>query len=431
MKQTNKQANKKTDTEPKKRLTITIGLMLDYLVRYSSVNRKLSRTEIVTAMTAIADYCDEKNISYFDLDDIHFENIVYSLEKQQKYESSMSDSTVRRQVTRLLEDFVNKKFLFGTCIRISQENSASEKETSEKIDTNEQVYYAETLFDNTQINIIRDSLSVYSYAETDETRDMISKLNELTDVYNREEYDSRLVSATKYPGTYYKNLHEITKAFAKIKPMTEKTVLTRKQKELIAREYEDMYQKPVYKVKFKYCEYDEHKQLKIRVTKNGEERVVNPVKLMWVNGFYYLVTYSLDKQSRPHYLNYRVDRMKDVKCLEEKADFPDEFNPDKFNPNKFKYENPIMYYRQEKCDEIVIRCKKYVINNAIDTFGFGITIEKTDCDDEVIIRLKDVSSPGVKMWALEYGYAAEVVSPESVREEIAAEVKRLSERYLK
>lgn len=97
----------------------------------------------------------------------------------------MSDSTVRRQVTRLLKEFVNKKFLFGKCIRISQENSASEKEASEKNDTNEQVYYAETLFDNTQINIICDSLSVYSYAETDETRDMIFKLNELTDVYNR------------------------------------------------------------------------------------------------------------------------------------------------------------------------------------------------------------------------------------------------------
>lgn len=145
---------------------------------------------------------------------------------------------------------------------------------------------------------------------------MISKLNELTDVYNREEYDSRLVSATKYPGTYYKNLHELTKAFTKIKPMAEKTVLTIKQKKLKASEYEAMYQKPVYKVKFKYCEYDEHKQLKVRVTKNGEERVVNPVKLMWVNGFYYLVTYSLDKQSRLHCLNYRVDRMnKQRRCL--------------------------------------------------------------------------------------------------------------------
>ena len=413
---------KKSD-KAESRHTITIDLLLKYLVRYSSVNRKLSRTEIVTAMTAIAEYCDEKKIDYYDFDDIHFENIEASLEVQKKYVSSMSEASVRRQVGRLLKKYANKRLCFETVIRDGRENIDC---NGKKIKPDDQVYYTETLFDNTEINIIRDSLSVYSYAEVDETRDLISKLNELTDVYNREEYDSRLVSATKYPGTYYKNLHEITKAFAKIKPMPKNSVLTKEQQGLKGYEYEDLYTKTTNKIKFKYCEYDENKQLKVRATKNGEERVVNPVKLMWVNGFYYLVTYSLDKKSNPHFLNYRVDRMIDVKCLDEEADLPDKFNPD-----KFKYENPVMYSRIEKCDEIAIRCKKFVINNAIDTFGFGITIEKTDCEDEVIIKLKNVSSPGVKMWALEYGYAAEVISPESVREEIAKEIKTLSDRYLK
>lgn len=338
----------------------------------------------------------------------------------------MSEAAIRKQVGRLLKKYANKKLFFGTYIRDGQKKVTSDKEKAPKIKPEEQVYYAETLFDNTQINIIRDSLSVYSYAETDETRDMISKLNELTDVYNREEYDSRLVSATKYPGTYYKNLREITKAFAKIKPMSDNSVLTKEQQGLKAWQYDALYRKPINKIKFKYCEYDENKQLKVRIIRQGEYRVVNPVKLMWANGYYYLVTYSIDKKLNPHFVNYRVDRMKDVECLNEKADVPENFNPD-----KFKYENPVMYSRMRKCGEIVIRCKKSIINNAIDTFGFGITIEKTDREDEVIIILKDVSLPGVKMWALEYGYAAEVISPERVRMEIAKEVKILSERYLK
>lgn len=412
--------------EAKKRSTITLELLLNYLIRYSSVNRKLSRSEIVSAMTAIAEYCDEETISYFDFDDVHFENVEFDREKLPKYDSAMTGEAIRKQVGRLLEKYVDKKLMFGTYIRDSRKKTDSNGEKPKKIKPDEQVYYVETLFDNTQINIIRDSLSVYSYAETDETRDLISKLNELTDVYNREEYDSRVVSATKYPGTYYKNLHEITKAFAKIKPMSENSVLTKEQQELKAYQYDELYKKSTNKIKFKYCEYDENKQLKVRTTRNGEERVVNPVKLMWVNGFYYLVTCSFDKNSNPRFVNYRVDRMKDVKCLDEKADIPEKFNPD-----KFKYENPVMYSRTRKCKEIVIRCKKCVINNAIDTFGFGITIEKTDCEDEVIIKLKDISTPGVKMWALEYGYAAEVISPESVRDEIAKEVKTLSERYLK
>ena len=51
---------------------------------------------------------------------------------------------------------------------------------------------------------------------------------------------------------------------------------------------------------------------------NGNtERIVNPIRLMWVNGFYYLVTMNIcGFPSRPIYKNYRVDRMKDVVCLD-------------------------------------------------------------------------------------------------------------------
>ena len=147
---------------------------------------------------------------------------------------------------------------------------------------------------------------------------------------------------------------------------------------------------------------------------------------MWVNGFYYLVTYNLNDENRPMYINYRVDRMIDVKCLDEDAVLPEKFSAD-----EYKYENPVMYSRQEKCREIIIRCKKSVINNAIDTFGFNIDIEKTETEDEVIIRLSDITPDGVKMWALEYGYGAEVISPESLREDIAESVRKLAGMYIR
>lgn len=104
--------------------------------------------------------------------------------------------------------------------------------------------------------------------------------------------------------------------------------------------------------------------------------------------------------------------------------------PEKFSVDEYRYENPVMYSQQEKCREIIIRCKKSVINNAIDTFGFNIDIEKTKAEDEVIIKLSDISPDGVKMWALEYGYGAEVISPESLRADIAKAVARLSEMYI-
>lgn len=400
-----------------KMATISLIDLLNYLIRYSSVSKRLSVNEIIVGMTAVAEYCDENSIRYDEMVDWDYDQIENILHDQVKYDRYQYSETIKKQVLRLLEKYLDINTLFGVCIRAS--NTA--------IDSADQVYYAETLFDNTQINILRDSLAVYPYAEPDETDNIISRLNELTDVYNREDYNPELVSAMKYPGTYYDNLHEITKAFAKFKAMPKNARLTKEQQAMRHSEYERIYSKGTNKIQFKYCAYDENKQLKIRTSRRtGEIRVVNPVKLMWVNGFYYLVTYSLDKDLEPVYINYRVDRMIDVKCLDEEAMLPKDFSAD-----EYKYENPVMYSRQDKCEKIVIRCKKKVINNAIDTFGFGIEIERTEFDDEVIIRLSDISPDGVKMWALEYGYAAEVISPESVREDIAEAVQKLAKMYIK
>ena len=79
---------------------------------------------------------------------------------------------------------------------------------------------------------------------------------------------------------------------------------------------------------------------------------------------------------------------------------------------------------------IEIRCKKSIINNAIDTFGFGIRISETEKADEVIISLHTDSYTGVKMWALEYGNWCEIISPKQLRDEITADVRHMRDIYL-
>lgn len=390
--------------------------LVNYLVRYSSKDRKLSINEIAVGLTCISEYCDEESLDYDEMNEARYQKVDAILLGQMKYDASQARDAVKKQVKRLLTKYVNRHTMFGTYIITSKFDP----------DSNEQVYYAETLFNETQINILRDSISVYPYAEADETADLIHKLNQLTNLYNREDYNPELVSAVKYPGTYYQNLSEITKAFAQIKSMPKNSVLTKEQQKMKFEDYDKFYSKQINKIQFRYCAYDENKQLVVRTTKFGDLRTVNPVKLMWVNGFYYLVTFYMNKNKKPVYINYRVDRMIDVKCIDEEAELPENFSAD-----EYKYENPVMYSRQDKCNKIIIRCKKSVINNAIDTFGFNIRIEKTDAEDEVLITLSDISPDGVKMWALEYGYGAEVISPESVREDIAESVKKLAEMYIK
>lgn len=411
----NSESNEKNEAS-KKLPPISLLDLVNYLVRYSSVDRKLSVNEIAVGLTSISEFCDEEALDYDEMTEARYRIIDEILMGQVKYDAFQANPSVKKQVRRLLDKYINRHTLFGTYIRASKYTSNS----------NEQVYYAETIFNETQVNILRNSISVYSYAEPNETAELIAKLNELTSLYNREDYNPELVSAVKYPGTYYKNLSEITKAFSHIKAMPKNSVLTKEQQKMHFEEYDKIYSKNISKLQFRYCAYDENKQLAVRPARDGEIRTVNPVKLMWVNGFYYLVTYNLNDENRPMYINYRVDRMIDVKCLDEDAVLPEKFSAD-----EYKYENPVMYSRQEKCREIIIRCKKSVINNAIDTFGFNIDIEKTETEDEVIIRLSDITPDGVKMWALEYGYGAEVISPESLREDIAESVRKLAGMYIR
>lgn len=414
--------NKEKSSSAPKLPTITIYDLLRYMLENSSSEHRLSLKEISFDMTAIAEYCARSKCSFDDLTADDYTQIKYMRGNLMKKDASQNNSSISRQISRLLNSYCNKDIIF--------ENMGiygSKTPDSDDFDSKEKVFYASALFDNTQINLLRDSLTVFSYAETKETAKIIERLNQITDIYNREEYDPFLVDAAKYPGSYYKNLREITKAFAKIKPVAKDTRLTSAELNMTNEEYEKTYLKKTNKIRFRYCAYNEKKELEIRLGKDGSEyRVVNPVKLMWSNGYYYLVVYNTDDDRKAELINYRVDRMIDVECLEEEA-----YLPEKFSPSIYKKENPIMYTDRKKYPKIVIRCKRSLINNALDTFGFNIDIKPLPNGEEVEITLSNTSSEGVKMWALEYGFGAEVIYPEEVRNDLAESVKSLAEKYVK
>ncbi|MBD5081475.1 MAG: WYL domain-containing protein [Ruminococcaceae bacterium] len=402
--------------------TITIYDLLRYMLENSSAEHRLSLKEISADMTAIAEYCAQSKCTFEDLTADNYAQIKNMRGSLVKKDASQNNSSISRQISRLLNTYCNRDIIF--------ENMGiygSKTPDSPNFDSKEKVFYASALFDNTQINLLRDSLTVFSYAETKETAKIIERLNQLTDIYNREKYDPTLVDAAKYPGSYYKNLREITKAFAKIKPVAKDTKLTSEELNMTNEEYERTYLKKTNKIRFRYCAYNEKKELEVRPGRDGSEyRVVNPIKLMWANGYYYLVVYNPDDSRRAELINYRVDRMRDVECLEEEAQLPVDFSP-----SVYKKENPIMYTDRIKYPKIVIRCKRSLINNALDTFGFDIEIKPLPDGEEAEITLTRTSAEGVKMWALEYGFGAEVISPKEVRDSLAEAANSLAEKYVK
>lgn len=411
--------------------TVTCEMLIDYLIDFSSEVHKVSVNEMFEYFLAKIYFAKEYMKELKDLDESleqeFYEMFVSSPVYSADYDKLGKSTKV--QIRRLLAENLNKKKYCGIRICSSVPYEKAVVDGKLKIKSDEKVFYVQRLLDEPSINLLRDALEVFPYAETGTTREIIHQLNMLTPGYNRKEFDPKRVSARKYPGTYYQNLEEITKAFRTIKEDTGNQKLTSNQKKMTRAEYDKIQIKEVNKISFQYCEYDENKNLKIRKLRNGSDvRTVNPVKIMWANGFYYLVT-ALKKHNQTSgddyiYINYRIDRMINVRCLDETAKIPENFSPD-----IYKSKNPVMYTDSKPENVIKIKCSKSLINNALDTFGFDIMITPCKDSDDVIITLNNSSHIGVKMWALEYGDRCEIVSPKSLRNEMKAAAQHLIRTY--
>ncbi|MBO5060772.1 MAG: WYL domain-containing protein [Clostridia bacterium] len=405
-----------------------------YLMRYSSENSPLSCNEIAMGLSDEYYYMLEKNRDF--ILDSELNELDRMRSDIMKYRKEDIPESIRRQVERILSKYDSFEMPFGRICMLSDEFASGSRK-----DHFTRVYYAESVFTESQINLLRDAISVYPYAEQNVTASIIDGLNSLTPLYNREPYNKNKYSAKKYPGSYFKNLEIITQAFSKkiYSNPDNITTLTPAEREMNAAHFDKQSEKGVSKIRFKYCEYNEEKKLVVRPDKHGNEiREVNPLKLMWVNGYYYLVTLLAEEHSsRCQYINYRVDKMIDVECLDEKAAVVSDFSVE-----EYKYSHPVMYADNRPIYEkqnIIIKCKKKLINNALDTFGFNINIAagadaakygySSLSDDEVIIDLGKAGLEGVCMWALEYGYGCEIISPLELRQKMLDAAMHLYETY--
>lgn len=422
---------KKETTEKKEKKIEHIMFMIDYMLKHSSVNHKLSASELMTAVFN-EEFPDDATDKLYDIalsGDGKYESRVFRFFRDffksavDEEENIDEDDKKNGKVPKLLLD-------------IKLYNSKSK---GEGFDRKDKRYYAEGPLSEEQVAILRDAICVYPYAEKSKTQEIVNALNRMTTVYNQMDYNPELVGADKYPGTYYENLKEIYKAFSVVKydDELEVTHFSVEEADKPRESHIKEISRNVSKISFEYYEYvfneKKHKiELAPKILKSGSiVRTVNPLKLLWSNGYYYLVTYYKNKDGKFQYLNYRVDRMKNVKCKAEAADMLTDskyMGQSGFKVSKYKGQNPVMYSSDEGRSDVVLRCKKYLLNNALDTFGFDIRISDAP-PDELMITVYNASPQGVIMWALEYGESAEIVSPAVLREKMKNSAEKLLERY--
>ena len=158
-----------------------------------------------------------------------------------------------------------------------------------------------------------------------------------------------------------------------------------------------------------------------RLRKDGAWYQVSPWWLIWDNENYYLVAY--DSQSRD-VRHYRVDKMQDialVDALREGGDLLSRFDPGAYAGSLFG-----MYHGD--LETVKLRFDNALIGVVADRFGREVFLSP-DGENHFTVSAKVAVSPQFLAWVFSFGSQAEIVAPETVRQQFLHLMEQSRENY--
>lgn len=167
-------------------------------------------------------------------------------------------------------------------------------------------------------------------------------------------------------------------------------------------------------------------ELRPRIREDGtvREYLVSPYEIVVSHGRYYLICCKEPYRTRS---NYRIDRMTEMELHEDFARLPlEELDAPAELPHQLAEQ---LYMYSGDAEEISFIADRRILGDVLDWFGSDIRIEP----EERITHLRftvHVHPTAMQHWALQYGKYVTVISPESLRNELASIVSDLARRYM-
>ena len=158
--------------------------------------------------------------------------------------------------------------------------------------------------------------------------------------------------------------------------------------------------------------------------KRQEPYIVNPYQIVANNGRFYLIG-NYDKYDNVAHI--RIDRMTDVRMLDEKAKPMKQIPELADGLNLPNHMAEHIYMFSGKSIAVKLKTTADMLTQLTDWFGgdFRIT-EQTG--DEVIVRVT-CNEKAMRYWALQYGPYVEVLAPEGLRTQIREDISQMANRY--
>lgn len=246
-------------------------------------------------------------------------------------------------------------------------------------------YLAERQFEDSELRLLIDGVLSDSFISAKHSADLIDKLCALGNKYFRNHvkniYSVREWNKTDNMAVFY-TIDVIDEAIENNK-----------------------------QIKFDFNRYGADKKMH-RVARH----VVSPYQMMHKNRSYYLMAYN---EKWHHMAYYRLDRITNARVTDEAATPLRSIDGYKngIDYKRFSTALPYMFADEPKPVEFV--CKEWVIDQAFDWFGNGISV--SPYGDKYKVRVT-VSPMAMEYWALHYLSVVEVLSPASLRDKIKTDL---------
>jgi predicted DNA-binding transcriptional regulator YafY len=149
------------------------------------------------------------------------------------------------------------------------------------------------------------------------------------------------------------------------------------------------------------------------------ERVIAPYKLWFFDGTFYLLGHC---QLRNDVRLFAVDRIKKLEPMSTSFESPENFDIESVLHSSFG-----AFIGEVK--KVEIRFSPEVAGYVMEKIWHKSQTIEQQADGSVIFRAEVAGTKEIKFWVMSWGASAQVLAPESLREEIAAEAAGMLQNY--
>ena len=171
-------------------------------------------------------------------------------------------------------------------------------------------------------------------------------------------------------------------------------------------------------IRFRYYEYTVTKERRYR--RDGALYETSPYALLWDDENYYMLAWDAKEARMKH---FRVDKMSGIRVLETPREGENAFQ----SMDMSSYTQHVFGMFAGEKQPVKLRFANHLVGAVIDRFGKDVILAP-DGDEYFTLSLDVVISPQFYGWVYGFGTEAEILYPESVRQEmrqIALETAKL------